>query len=63
MNMKVKLALSLACIIVTTSVAQAELTPTVGFSLDYNGKYVWRGQNLTDEPVLQPGASIGLGFL
>jgi len=61
--MKVKLALNLACIFVTASVAHAELTPTVGFSLDYNGKYVWRGQNLTDDPVLQPGATIGLGNL
>jgi hypothetical protein len=38
MNMKVKLALSLACIFATASVAHAELAPTAGFSLDYNGQ-------------------------
>jgi hypothetical protein len=27
------------------------------FSTDYFGKYVWRGQNLNDDPVLQPGLS------
>lgn len=63
MNMKVKLTLSLACVCMLASVAQAEITPTVGFSLDYYGKYVWRGQNLVSDPVLQPGASIGLGNL
>ena len=24
---------------------------------DYLGKYIWRGQDLTDDPVVQPGAS------
>ena len=63
MNMKVKLSLSLACICMLASVTQAEITPTVGFSVDYYGKYVWRGQQIVDDPVLQPGASIGLGNL
>ncbi len=25
---------------------------------DYMGKYIWRGQNLTDGPVVQPGVSV-----
>jgi len=28
---------------------------------DYFGKYVWRGQNLSDDPVFQPGASVSYG--
>jgi hypothetical protein len=30
---------------------------------DYFGKYVWRGQNLSDDPVLQPGVSLSIGGL
>jgi hypothetical protein len=29
-------------------------------SVDYMGKYIWRGQLLSDDPVLQPG--VGFGF-
>lgn len=61
MKMTVKMVLSLACVCLAGSVAQAEITPTVGLSVDYFGKYIWRGQDFTDEPVLQPGATIGLG--
>ena len=25
---------------------------------DYYGKYIWRGQNISDDPVFQPGASL-----
>ena len=32
-------------------------------SLDYFGKYIWRGQNLSDNSVFQPGFSIGYGNL
>ena len=34
---------------------------TVGVTLDSAGKYIWRGQALTDDPVFQPGVSIGVG--
>ena len=27
------------------------------FTSDFNGKYIWRGQNLVDDPVFQPGLS------
>ncbi len=65
MKMRVKLAFIAVFVLMIASVAQAEIeiTPTVGFSVDYNGKYVWRGQNVTDDPVLQPSTSIGLGNL
>jgi hypothetical protein len=32
---------------------------SVGTSADILSKYVWRGQNLVDDWVLQPGASVG----
>jgi hypothetical protein len=28
---------------------------------DYSGKYIWRGQNLSDDPVFQPGISATYG--
>lgn len=33
--------------------------PTFGLTADFFSKYVWRGQNVTDDWVFQPGASIG----
>lgn len=33
------------------------------FTADFNGKYIWRGQNLDDDPVLQPGFSATYGNL
>ena len=38
---------------------KAEDGPSVGTSADFLSKYVWRGQDLVDDWVLQPGASIG----
>ena len=37
----------------------------IGFELtvDYFGKYIWRGQNLSDDPVFQPGLSMSYGNL
>ncbi len=37
----------------------------VGFELtaDFFGKYIWRGQNLSDDPVFQPGLSMSYGNL
>ena len=31
----------------------------IEFTADYVSKYIWRGQNLTDDPVFQPGVSAG----
>ena len=39
--------------------AQAEDKISFDVSADYFGKYIWRGQNLNDDPVFQPGASLG----
>ncbi len=36
---------------------------TFEVTADYFGKYVWRGQNLSDDPVFQPGASLSMGGL
>ena len=32
-----------------------------GVTADYFGKYIWRGQNLSDDPVFQPGISASYG--
>lgn len=39
--------------------------PEPGFEItaDYLGKYIWRGQNLNDDPVFQPGVSMTIGGL
>lgn len=63
----------LKCLMVTASVvvfisgsilkAEDEEKVTVGVSSDYFGKYVWRGQDLVDDWVFQPGVSVGYGGL
>jgi hypothetical protein len=35
----------------------------VDVSADFYGKYIWRGQNLSDDPVFQPGVGITWGKL
>ncbi|MBN1975685.1 MAG: hypothetical protein JW787_18775 [Sedimentisphaerales bacterium] len=35
----------------------AQDKPEFSLTADYFGKYVWRGQNLNDDPVFQPGFS------
>ncbi len=34
---------------------------SIDVSLDYVGKYIWRGQNVVDDPVLWPNVDIGFG--
>ena len=34
---------------------------SIDLTVDFFGKYVWRGQNLSDDPVFQPGVSVGYG--
>ncbi|MCF7974854.1 MAG: hypothetical protein K9N55_13630 [Phycisphaerae bacterium] len=36
---------------------------TVDVSIDYVGKYIWRGQVLTDDPAIQPAVSVGMDKL
>jgi hypothetical protein len=48
--------------IVLTAIAPADDDEiSVDFAADFAGKYIWRGQNLDDDPVFQPsiGASLG----
>ncbi len=57
------LIIGLSVLFLGNSVVFAE--NEVGFELtsDYFGKYIWRGQNLSDDPVFQPGLSISYGNL
>jgi len=42
----------------TTSVDD-ENAVSIDITADYFGKYIWRGQNINDDPVFQPGVSFG----
>jgi len=50
-------------IMVVFGIGPAFAEDEIGFELsaDYSGKYIWRGQNLTDDPVFQPGISATYG--
>ncbi len=48
-----------AMVLGAVTAACAEDKVTVGLSADLFSKYVWRGQNIVDDWVLQPGASVG----
>jgi hypothetical protein len=39
------------------AVAIAEDDVSVGVTADFLSKYVWRGQNITDDWVVQPGVA------
>ena len=43
--------------------AQGQESKSISIDLtaDFFGKYIWRGQNLSDDPVFQPGVSVGYG--
>ena len=58
MKKLVCLIIGLSVLFLSNSVTFAE--NDVGFesTFDYFGKYIWRGQNLSDDPVFQPGLSI-----
>jgi hypothetical protein len=57
--------LVIVLIMVVFGIGPAFAEDEIGFELsaDYFGKYIWRGQNLSDDPVFQPGLSIGYGGL
>src|SRR4030042_708603 len=38
-------------------------TVDIDVSFDYAGKYIWRGQNIDDEPVLQPALGVSCNGL
>ncbi|MBW7991839.1 MAG: hypothetical protein FVQ84_17725 [Planctomycetes bacterium] len=55
--------LVIALVVLTFSAGPAFAEDEIGFELstDYSGKYIWRGQNLSDDPVFQPGISATYG--
>ena len=56
-----KLALLVMCLcflVGGTQAAVAEDRIDFDITVDYFGKYIWRGQNLSDDPVFQPGLSV-----
>ena len=55
--------LVLSVLFLGSSVGLAESELEFEFTADYFDKYVWRGQNLTDEPAFQPGLSASYGGL
>jgi hypothetical protein len=48
-----------AMVLGTVPLAMAEDDVTFGVAADFFSKYVWRGQNLVDNWVMQPSASVG----
>jgi len=52
------MALGCMTIVLFGAAAQAEDEVSVSVTSDFFSKYVWRGQNVTDDWVWQPGASI-----
>ena len=57
------LALSVFGVLSSTSIAFAAERIDYEFTADFMGKYIWRGQNLSDDSVFQPGLNIGFGNL
>lgn len=52
MQLKKTAAWTVLWILTAAGVAPAEKSgPEVNVSADYYGKYIWRGQNLSDDPV------------
>lgn len=62
---KRKTLVLLALLILTCFTARVFSANRVDFELtaDFMGKYIWRGQNLSDDPVFQPSLSITSGNL
>ena len=48
-----------AMVLGAVTLASAEDKVDVGVTADVFSKYIWRGQNIVDDWVLQPGASVG----
>ncbi len=55
------LLIVLSLLTIGTAGAYAEDEIDFEISTDYSGKYIWRGQNLNDDPVFQPGISATYG--
>lgn len=53
-------------VFIFSSISLAEesvISPKIGVSMDYVGKYIWRGQNLQDDSAFQPSVSLTYGGL
>lgn len=59
--MTMRLVLLVAMCVTNVSFADERLS--VDVAADLFGKYIWRGQNLNDDPVLQPSISLVYGAL
>ena len=57
------LTVGLIMLLCGTGTVLAEDKIEFELTADFFGKYIWRGQNLSDDPVFQPGLSIGYGNL
>jgi hypothetical protein len=55
-----KLAWLVLGLVILASTASAFEEVTVDATLEYVGKYIWRGQVITNDPALQPGVTVGL---
>lgn len=49
--------------LISAATAAEEKAISFGLSADYYGKYVWRGQDLDDDPAFQPGITASYGGL
>jgi len=62
-----KKSITMAMVVAMLAAAPAALAEdaTLGFSMgaDYLSKYIWRGQNLSDDPVFQPSVGVTYGPL
>jgi uncharacterized protein (TIGR02001 family) len=57
------LAVVLSIVLFGSGSVLAEDELSFELSTDFAGKYIWRGQNLNDDPVFQPGISATYGNL
>ncbi|MCP4453207.1 MAG: hypothetical protein GY809_17230 [Planctomycetes bacterium] len=58
-----KLAWLVLGMLVVSGTASAIEEVAVDATLDYVGKYIWRGKVVTNDPALQPGVTVGLDKL
>jgi hypothetical protein len=58
-----KLVWVVLSLLVIAGAANAMEDVSVDATLDYVGKYIWRGGLVTDDPALQPGVTVGMDKL
>ncbi len=59
----VKLLWVVLSLLVIATAANAMEEVSVDATLDYVGKFIWRGKVVTDDPALQPGVTVGMDKL